>query len=106
VSGTTTPTPAPATTTRGTPETLQSQTFIVTVLLILLVGATVFGVFMRASQEVVSTISSLVIGGTLTGIIGYYYNATKHRAETDAPPTTTTVTGTPPTVTTTTGATQ
>ncbi len=94
-----------AATVRGTPESLQSQTFIVSVLLILLVAGTVFGVFLRASLEVISTISSLVIGATLGAICGFYYNASKHAPAFGTPAaTTTTVTGNPPSATTTTGA--
>lgn len=104
MSGTNPPVPpAPVIVTRATPESLQSQTFIVTVMLITLVAGTVFGVFMRASAEVVSTISSLVIGTIIGGICGFYYSSSKHQSSGDTTPTTTTVAGIPPIVTTTTG---
>lgn len=97
------PTTTTVATAKAEPETLQSQTFIVSVLLILVLSGTVFGVFMKANTDVQSTIASLVIGGILTGLAGYYYSSSKHAPATTPPGSTTTTTAAPQTTTTTTG---
>lgn len=92
------------TTTSTTPaaDSLKSPTFIVTVLLILLVAGTVYGVFRQSSPEVQSTIAGSLVTGIIGGLTGYFYGASKHGPPGQSPPGTVTTTAVPASTTTTT----
>lgn len=99
------PVTAPVTVaTRGAPESLQSQTFLVSLGLMLILAGTLMGVFLiKDMSPLQGTIAGSVVGGILGGLCGYYFASSKHGPATDTTPTTTTVSAPPATITTTTG---
>lgn len=96
----------PPSSARNTPESLQSQTFLVSMYLLTILSGVLVGVFMvHDLTPLQGSIAGSVVGAILGGLGGYYFAASKHPAASDAAPTTTTVTAPPATVTTTTGPT-
>jgi drug/metabolite transporter (DMT)-like permease len=101
---TTTALPAAVTTSRGAPETMQSQTFYVTLIQSAILAGSLCAVFLTKDMTAFQAgIAGSVVAGILGYQGGYYYAASKHGGATDAAPTTTTVNAPPATVTTTTG---
>jgi len=98
------PTPAPVPViTRGAPESLQSQTFIVSAGFILILAGTLVGVFLiKDMSPLQGTIAGSVVSGILSGLGGYYFAASKHPTASIPDIAATTVSTTAPTTTTTT----
>lgn len=71
-------TPADPVSTRTESDSLLSPTFIIAVLLILYAGGTTFGLFLKGSTEVISTVSNGVVMGIIGFVGGYFFSASKH----------------------------
>jgi ABC-type xylose transport system permease subunit len=69
----------------GNGDSLQSPTFVIAVLLILVAAGTIAGLFWRGSPEVIASLSGMVVGGIIGAVTGYFFGASKHAAPTQGP---------------------